>query len=234
RALLCKLLRSIGVNVYEAVNGLEAIEQYKKQQPDLIWMDIRMPVMDGLEATRRIRALELKAQSSPEEFASHSTGQAKQKTEGKSSELSAISDQLSARSEHVPIVALTAHAFEEEKEVILAAGCDDFVRKPFREAEIFDAMAKHLDVRYVYEEGKESQAKGARVSVQDALTPEALAGLPDDLLVELKQTLINLDVDLIQTVIARIREVNAAVADGLADLAEKYQFEEIMKRINTR
>ena len=124
RALLCRLLRSVGFEVYEAVNGLEAVEQYEKLQPGLIWMDIRMPVMDGLTATRRIRALELKAQSS------------KQKED---------------QSEHVPIVALTAHAFEEEKEVILTAGCDDFARKPFREAEIFEVMARHLGVKYLFE-----------------------------------------------------------------------------------
>jgi len=226
RALLCKLLRSIGVNVYEAVNGQEAIEQYEKQQPDLIWMDIRMPVMDGLEATRRIRALELKAQSSPEEFASHSTGQAKQKAKEKSSE-------LSARSDHVPIVALTAHAFEEEKEVILAAGCDDFVRKPFREKEIFEIMEKHLGVEYIYEEAEVRPAKGEGEPPRDALalTPEALAGLPDDLRKELKQATIDLDVDLIQAVIERICKLNGPVGDGLADLANNFQYEKLLALI---
>ncbi|MBW2608058.1 MAG: PhnD/SsuA/transferrin family substrate-binding protein [Deltaproteobacteria bacterium] len=222
RALLCKLLRSIGVNVYEAVNGQEAIEQYEKRQPDLIWMDIRMPVMDGLEATRRIRALELKAQSS------------KQKAEEKSSELSAISYQLSARSEHVPIVALTAHAFEEEKEVILTAGCDDFVRKPFREKEIFEVMARHLGVEYIYEDSIEHGARGKEQLYEDILTPEALADLPDDLLAELKQATIDLDVDRIGAVIDQVRGLSAPVADALAKLAGKYKFEEIMELINIR
>ncbi|MBW2607600.1 MAG: response regulator, partial [Deltaproteobacteria bacterium] len=204
RALLCKLLQSVGLEVYEAVNGKEAIEQYEKRQPDLIWMDMRMPVMDGYEATRRIRALELKAQSS------------KQKAD---------------RSERVPIVALTAHAFEEEKEVILAAGCDGFVRKPFREAEIFDAMERHLDVRYVYEEGEERKAKEKGEPPQDVLTPEDLADLPDDLLAELKQATIDLDVDLIQIIIERIRKLNATVADGLSDLAGDFQYDRLLELI---
>ena len=56
RALLSKLLRSVGFEVHEAGNGQEAIEQYEKRQPDLIWMDMRMPVMDGYEGTRSLRA----------------------------------------------------------------------------------------------------------------------------------------------------------------------------------
>ncbi len=82
--------------------------------------------MDGLEATRRIRQAEgarLKAQGTNTQSSIHG----------------------------VPIVALTAYAFEEEKEVILAAGCDDFVRKPFREAEIFEVVARHLGVKYLFE-----------------------------------------------------------------------------------
>jgi len=126
---------------------------------------------------------------------------------------------------------LTAHAFEEEKEVILATDCDDLVRKPFREAEIFEVMERHLGVRYVYEEGKERKAKGEGETLQDVLTPEDLAQLPDDLLVELKQAIIDLDVDRIGAIIDQIRGLNAVVADGLEELANNFQFAKLLDLI---
>ena len=196
RTLMCGLLRPMGFEVHEAVNGQQAVEYYERQQPDLIWMDIRMPVMDGNEAARAIRNFETKT-----------------------------------RKPKIPIIALTAHAFEEEKEVILAAGCDDLVRKPFKEGEIFEVMERHLGVRYVYEEGEERQAKGDGEPLEDVLTTEALAELPDDLLAELKQAVIDLDVDRIGAIIHRIRGLNSAVGEGLADLAGDFQYEKLLTLI---
>ncbi|WP_019867709.1 ATP-binding protein [Methylovulum miyakonense] len=57
RLLLKKILESAGFPVLEATNGLEAVEAFKRWHPDFIWMDRRMPVMDGIEATRTILAL---------------------------------------------------------------------------------------------------------------------------------------------------------------------------------
>jgi CheY-like chemotaxis protein len=91
----------VGFDVQEAVNGKQAVEIFHKWQPDFIWMDIRMPVMDGLEATQCIKHTD----------AGQST----------------------------IVAALTAHALEEEKERILSAGCDDFVRKPFRLNDTYDS-----------------------------------------------------------------------------------------------
>jgi CheY-like chemotaxis protein len=113
RQLLLKLLQPIGFQVQAASNGQEAVERWRDWYPHLIWMDMRMPVMNGYEATQVIK--------------SHLQGQA------------------------TIIIALTASTLEEERAVVLSAGCDDFVRKPFAEAIIFETMAKYLGVRYRYE-----------------------------------------------------------------------------------
>lgn len=113
RQLLLTLLKSVGFQVKEAVNGQEALEIWKKWQPHLIWMDMRMPVMDGYETTQRI----------------------KKTVQGKAT----------------VIIALTASAFAEERQEVLSAGCDDFMRKPFQEEVLWQKIAEHLGVKYRYQ-----------------------------------------------------------------------------------
>ncbi|NJL66770.1 MAG: response regulator [Microcoleus sp. SM1_3_4] len=107
RQLLIRLLSSLDFELKEASNGTEAVDIWEVWQPHLIWMDVRMPVMDGCEATRKIRFQESQKQG---ELAIDRTA----------------------------IIAITASTFEEERSLILEAGCDDFVRKPFREKIIFE------------------------------------------------------------------------------------------------
>ncbi|NIO67895.1 MAG: response regulator, partial [Anaerolineae bacterium] len=202
RQLLVKLLEPLGPStgsgqgfeVQEAVNGQEAIEVWERWEPHLIWMDMRMPVMDGYEATRRIKAT--------------TKGQA------------------------TVIIALTATAFEEDRERVLLEGCDDFVRKPFREDEIFDMLAKHLGVRFVYEEElalpAAAQPADAAVSLADVLTPAVLTALPAGWVADLQQATIKADLSLILTLIDQIHGENPALADALADLARNFEYKKIL------
>ena len=95
-------------------NRKDAIALWEEWEPDLIWMNMRMPVMDGYEGTKYIKS--------------------------------------STKGAKIAIVALSASVLEEAIVAILSAGCDDFVRKPFTEEMIFEILAKHLGVRYNYEQ----------------------------------------------------------------------------------
>ncbi len=180
RLLLRKLLEPLGFDLREAVDGKEALDVFEGWHPDLIFMDIRMPVMDGLEATRRIKATDAGA--------------------------------------HTRIVAITAHALEEERREILAAGCDDLIRKPYHDVEIFDALTKHLGVSFVYGE------EPSPVAVASPLDAAVLAGLPDELLNELEQALVRIDIAAVDRAIEKIRACNDPLADALTPWARDSEF----------
>ena len=104
----------LGFEVKEASNGQEAIAIWDEWEPHLILMDMRMPVMDGYEATKYIKST----------TKGHATA----------------------------VIALTASVLEEEKAIVLSAGCDGFLCKPFSEHSIFETLTKHLGVRYIFTE----------------------------------------------------------------------------------
>lgn len=194
RMLLKQLLESVGFVVSEAENGREAIDKFLEWHPHLIWMDMRMPVMNGYEATRRIREL----------------------PQGK----------------ETYILALTASAFEEEKVNVLAAGCDDFVRKPFREAEIFDRMTAFLGVSYLYDNQEPIKFGGEQGRVEDILTPEALRNISEKWLADLNHAATRARSDQITAVLEEINEKHPDIAYAFAQLVDDFQFDKIMALTN--
>ena len=92
RELYRDYLEFSGFNVLTANNGREAIEQAVTVQPDIILMDASMPVLDGWQATRELKA--------------------------------------NPKTKHIPILALTAHAFDDARREAKDVGCDGFVTKP--------------------------------------------------------------------------------------------------------
>ncbi len=106
-----------------------------------------------------------------------------------------------------------------------SSGCNDFMRKPFRDTDIFDLMHKHLGVRFVYEESEEQKAEGERHVLEDVLTSEALALLPDRLRLGLQQAVERVDLNMSFSMIEEIRPQNTPLADALEELVKNYRFD---------
>ena len=187
RQLLIKLLSPLGFELKEASNGKEAIEVWDTWEPHLIWMDMRMPILDGYEATKHIKAA--------------TKGQA------------------------TAIIALTASTLEEDRAIVLSAGCDDFVRKPFREADILDAMNKHIGVRYIYDEP--ANKLNPTQFEFDALTPATLNTLPARWVAELHQAVAAADSELAFSLIEQLEAKDTTLAKVLSKLVNDFEFDRI-------
>ena len=192
RELLVTLLKDVGFEVREAVNGQDAVALWEEWRPHLIWMDIRMPVLDGYEATQKINA--------------------------------AIRSQPSTI--HTKIIALTASAFEEDKIKAIENGCNDFVRKPFREVDIIDMLRKHLSVRFTYEGEDKKAPLNKPFSIVD-LQP-VIATLPAELLAELATASGLCDADRVDQIVGDIYNINTHLGGTLKSLSAKFAYDEIL------
>ncbi|MCU0545900.1 MAG: PAS domain S-box protein [Oscillatoriaceae cyanobacterium Prado104] len=209
RLLLVKMLASLGFSVRDAENGSQAVEMWSDWEPHLIWMDMRMPVMDGYEATKRIKE--------------HLKGQA------------------------TVVIALTASAFDEEKSVILSAGCDDFVAKPFREQVVLEKMAKYLGVRYIYDRPNsgtagESNCLSPALFTEDGAAKNAAAEpfvlnaasfqvMPAEWVNELYDAADAVDNERIFQLISSIPPLHGGLARAIADLVENFRCDRIIDLI---
>jgi len=199
RDVLVKLLEPFGFDMRCAVNGQEGVEVWESWQPHLVWMDMRMPVLDGYAATRQIK------------------------------------DRARALGRTAIIVALTASAFEEDRDAILAAGCDDFVRKPFRENEVFDILTRHLGVQFVYEamDAGLVVAPTGVAAADEAATAEslraALQALSPSWQAEFQQAAVTLDAGRIAALIAEIRPLAPHLAEVLSQWVHNFDYEKIIQ-----
>src|SRR6266571_4681000 len=106
RQIIRDMLADTGYEISEAENGEAALAAIAKQRPDLILMDIQLPIMDGYAATRRIKA------------------------------------DPSLRT--IPIIAVTSYALNGEEQIARAAGCDDYVPKPFSPRQLLAKVRQYL------------------------------------------------------------------------------------------
>jgi two-component system, cell cycle response regulator DivK len=106
RQIVRDLLTSAGYEMIEAVDGAEGVEAAAREKPDLILMDIQLPVFDGYEATRRIKANDA--------------------------------------TRHIPVIAVTSYALSGDEDKARAAGCDDYLAKPFSPRQLLAMVRARL------------------------------------------------------------------------------------------
>ena len=106
RDMLSRRLVRHGYEVALALDGQSGVEMAQTEAPDLVLMDMSLPVLDGWEATRRLKA--------------------------------------NAATQHIPVIALTAHAMSSDREKALEAGCDDYDTKPIELPRLLGKIAALL------------------------------------------------------------------------------------------
>jgi CheY-like chemotaxis protein len=183
--MLSRILSEAGLEVRVAQNGEEALHQAQCWHPDLIWMDMNMPVMDGYEATRRLKENE--------------------------------------PTRHIPIAALTASAFEEDRKRILDCGCDEFLRKPFSVEELFEAMEDLLDITFDREDLEVCTGAGPVTASQIDL-----ATLTAEEREALSQAVVNMEAASLRDLAVRLQSKDAALASLIKRAVDELNFEPLL------
>lgn len=184
--LLSHLMQRIGFEVNLAEDGAKGVQLFQSWHPDLIFMDRRMPVMDGVAATQAIRNL----------------------PSGKD----------------VKIIAVTASAFMEQRAEMMAVGMDDFVRKPYRFNEIYDALSRQLGVQYDYAEVLGNPEKSSPLT----LTTEMMSVLPPALRDDLRDALESLEDERIRAVLKHVVPLDATLHKTLSRLVDNFDYASVL------
>ncbi len=188
RRLLTVLLRPFDFELREAVDGHEAFRLWAEWQPHLIWMDARMPGMDGFAVTEEIRAKQ---------------GETK-------------------------IIILSASVAEDDRAAAIAAGADDFLPKPFRSAEFFNMLERHLGLKFVYETAASYPDDDESTGESD--TPASvIADVPKDLRGKLADATRRFDIAAMLRIIKEIQAEYPSAAERLGQMAQNFEYERILK-----
>jgi len=201
-------LRGAGYQVDLAEDGRKAVEAFRRKGYDLILMDIEMPVMDGLTATKSIRAIE---------EAMIGLGEAK----------------VPPGQARTPVVAMTANVVKGDRERFLTAGMDDYIAKPLRRRKLLDLVEKWLTGRPAA--GTKASAQATTLEPSEELFPEEAkdktalaldAPMDFDRAVEEfmgdREVLVKVLEGFIDRVKSQVKVMRQAVAEGRAgDLAKE-------------
>jgi len=184
RRLLLDVLRPIGFALAQAGDGQQALQALETWQPHAVLMDMRMPVMDGYEATRRIKAL--------------------------------------PAARRVPVIAVTASAFDDDMKAVFACGVDAFVRKPICPQELLEALAQVLGLRYL-----QSAARPAETAAAKTVTSDDLQRLPAELRCRMHQAVHEGDMARLMQHLDQVTGLDCSLSASLHALADSYQYEQL-------
>lgn len=219
RQFLTALLLPLGFELRTAQNGAEGVELWQQWQPDLILMDIRMPVMDGITAIQTIRRLEQQSlHPSPP-------------LEGESLLVQTASPPTTK------IIVLSASVFANDRQTAIDIGCDDFLTKPIQENLLLTKLSEQLGIRFIYEAvpatGERFEAATTTaVSLVDLQT--ALAQMPLDWVQQLEQAAIKGSDEKILHLIDHIPPRYSHLATVLNDWVSCFQFDDILHLMRSR
>ena len=189
RLLLRNLLDTLGFKIREADNGQKGISVWQEWHPHLIFMDLQMPIMNGLTATQHIKAHDLNSET--------------------------------------VIIALTANVFTKQRSEILAAGCDDFITKPFKEEIIFEKIAQYLAVTYLYEEEVSSDFNS--LFTPQKITSKNLDIMSEQWKYQFGEAALQLDSELLKKLTTEIPQEFQFLRTSLENKIENFDFDQILE-----
>jgi CheY-like chemotaxis protein len=189
--LLKDLLSQTGFEVVEASDGREAVKKYKESTPDLVFLDMRMPVMDGYAAIKKIKSLQKVAP--------------------------------------VPVIAVTASAFDVNRKKMIDAGIDGYIRKPYKIQEIYAILKSKLGVRYTY-----AKTPAGRADKAGKITKETLRGLPENLAGRMLEAAVRVDLDRLLELIDEAAKASPALSAKLRVMAKSFRYDELINLLKKR
>jgi histidine kinase len=191
--LALELLQGVGIRVDVAENGLQAVEMTCQNDYDGILMDCQMPVMDGFEATRTIRAL--------------------------------------GRYADLPILAMTANATVEAKDLCLAAGMNEHISKPIDVNQMFTVIARWIKPKAITIDTAKAESAGEQITATNQESSE----LPAIPCLDLNQATRRMggSVKLVRKLILRFAETQAEVMERISAAMDANDFAAAVREAHT-
>ncbi|MDQ7090569.1 MAG: PAS domain S-box protein [Methylococcales bacterium] len=191
REILATYLEDWGFKLYFAENGIQAFEKALDVHPDLILLDMKMPVMDGYEAADKLKATE--------------------------------------KTQDIPIIAVTAFALNQDKEVISEI-CDGYLRKPVNRNELIKQLIKFLKNEDVKDDDGDVSLNKVIEKTSTAIDLKtSVLSLSEELQAELKQAIEHIDIEKIEALQQQVSQQNSQLAEAIQQHIDDFQYENLLK-----